>query len=229
MSLGALALLVAQPAAAQQVSVEFTGLGGLYLPVANVLEVEDDILDELGALMGIELDEWTGKHKAGFALGGRVNLWFTDVFGVEGSFIYSFGNAETEITGSDAGVPFSESADSSAHVWLASLKGLYRFRPQDSFRLHIGGGLALIGHGGDAYDFFSEAFGADIEGKTDIGGVINVGAIFDVAEQVAIRFDIEDYIYAGKFDVEGATLDITKSKLQNDLLFTGGISIRLGG
>lgn len=227
--LGALALLMAPPVAAQQVSAELSAFGGLYLPVTDVSEMEEAILDELGLLMGVELDKWTGKHKAGLALGGRVDLWFTEAFGIEGTFVYAFSSAETEISGSDAGVPFSESADTSAYVWLASLKGLYRFRPQDGFNIHIGGGLALISRGGNAYDYLSEGFGTDIEGLTDIGAVVNVGATFDVAKKLAIRFDVEDYIYPAKPDLEGADVDVFKSKLQLDLMLTGGLVVRLGG
>ncbi len=63
-------------------------------------------------------------------------------------------------------------------------------------------------------------------GKTDIGGVVNIGATFDVTPQVAIRLDAQDYIYSAKFEADGA--DVGDSKFQNDIAITGGIVVKVG-
>ncbi len=102
---------------------------------------------------------------------------------------------------------------------MASLKGLYRLTPQPDaiWAIHLGGGVALLSHGGDFWD--------GVDGTTDIGGVLNVGATFEVSEQVGIRLDVEDFLYAAKFTDNGEETD---SKFQNDLVFTGGIAIMVG-
>jgi hypothetical protein len=77
------------------------------------------------------------------------------------------------------------------------------------------------GRSGDAYDTF------DIEeGKTDVGGVVNLGASFRLASGVSLRVDAEDYLSSAKFtDSLG---DETDPKFQNDLTLTAGIQIALG-
>ncbi len=257
-----LALLIAGPARAQ-VTVEINPFGGLYLPVADIVELNsvaraavaqdfaEQIFDLVGVFPSIDLDEFTGKHKSAFTFGGRVTAWVTDAFGVEGSFAYALSDAEVvRVSGVLDGNPFDKAdlidaieelrqageeeaarlledfLQLDGNVWLAGLKALYRFAPQASgiWALHIGGGPVLIGRGGDAWE--------DTEGTTDIGAVLNLGATFDVTPQVAIRLDVEDYLYSAKFKESGTPIgdvDIGDSKFQNDFLFTGGIVIRLGG
>jgi hypothetical protein len=105
---------------------------------------------------------------------------------------------------------------------LASVKGLYRFMPQPdaNWGLHLGAGVGLVGRGGDYWDF------VDVDGTTDIGGVLNAGLNVNVTPNVAIRVDVEDYLYSAKF---GVGEDDTESKFQNDLLFLGGLSFIVGG
>ncbi len=251
-----LALLATSPGAAQQVMVEITPYGGLFLPVTNILELNsvargeiasevEEGLGDLGVIVSLDLDELTAKHKASFLFGGRLTVWVTDVFGVEGGFAYALSGADVDLAGTADGFEFDEAdlievvrelggseavaeveqdlLEPDAYVWLASLKGLYRFVPQPGgiFAIHIGGGVALIGRGGDAFE--------EVGGTTDVGGVLNLGATFDVSPQVAIRLDVEDYLYSAKFEDDPSGVEISDSAFQNDLIFTGGLVIRLGG
>ncbi|KPK75380.1 MAG: hypothetical protein AMS25_18425 [Gemmatimonas sp. SM23_52] len=213
--------LLAGPALAQQVAVDVNGFGGVYLPVTD-WQFSDQVAQAAG------FSEAVAQHSTAVLFGGRLTLWVTDVFGVEAGFAYALSDIEVEATtvgvGTEnicgqefAGEPF----DCDASVWLASLKGLYRFAPQFGgiWAIHIGGGLAMIGRTGDIYD--------ETEGTTDVGGVVNIGATFDVAPQVAIRLDVEDYLYSVKLEEE-AGLELGDSQFQNDLIFTGGIVIKLG-
>ncbi len=223
-----LALLAVSPAVGQaQVRVEIAPLGGLFLPVTDIVEFNQELLtfieEEVEFLLdlspgSLDLDEVSAKHKAAALFGGRITGWLTDVVALEGSFVFALSDGELKVVGSALGESFDESVDDDANVWLGSLKVLYRFVPQPDaiWAIHIGGGPAIIGRGGDVWE--------DTDGTTDFGGVLNVGAIFDVSPQVGIRLDVEDYIYSAKFEVEGEELG--DSKFQNDLLFTGGIVIR---
>ena len=98
----------------------------------------------------------------------------------------------------------------------------------------VGGGLAVVGRGGDAYkEFVIQFLDQDLvfenDGTTDIGGVLHIGAAFDVSEAFAIRIDVEDYIHSVKQTLTlGVDTFDSDSKLQNDLLLTGGVAIRLG-
>lgn len=251
-----LALLAASPGSAQQVTVEITPYGGLFLPVTNILdlnatarteiasEIQGGLADLTGVFVDVDLDELTGKHKASLLFGGRLTVWMTEVFGVEGGFAYALSGADVDLAGTVDGIDIDEAdlielaqelggaeaaaeveqdlAEPDAYVWLASLKGLYRFVPQPGgiFAIHVGGGVALIGRGGDAFE--------EVAGTTDVGGVLNLGATFDVSPQIAIRLDVEDYLYSAKFEDEPSGVEISDSAFQNDLVFTGGLAIRLG-
>ncbi len=215
-SLSALpALLAAGPAAPQQLAVDIIPYAGLYAPIADVLEIRagvDGIIAELSV-----------GQAAGLLGGGRLDLWLTDSFGLEGGFAYALSDAE--IQAEALGVSISEGAD--AHVWLGSARAIYRFMPAiaSSLIFFINGGVAIIGRGGDAYEEFAVDGIADVEGKTDIGGVIGAGIIIDVFDAVGIRFDVEDYLYSVKLEVADEDFD---SQFQNDIAVTSGMVIHLG-
>jgi hypothetical protein len=199
--LAALALfaLAARPALAPEVMVDINPFGGIYFPIADL--VDQDI-------EGVAV---TAKQKLGPLFGARVTVWINESFGVEGGFAYSITDAE----GEEAGVTGEEDAN----VMLGTLMGLYQFAPSPGtpFMLHFGAGPALIIHGGDAYE--------DWEGTTDIGGSIIFGGTYDVSDMVAIRFNAQDFMYQAKFDQAGLETD---GKFQNDLVFTGGVVIKVG-
>lgn len=226
-------LLAASPVYGQ-VRFEIAPFGGLILPVTDVVEanasvlarietdMEQVILERTGEFIDIEVDEATAKHKMGFLFGGRLILWSGGKFGLEGSFAYAMTDLEVTVSGSapDLGETFSEPEDQSGNLWLASLKGLYRFAagPSAPVLFHLGGGLAVLGRGGDAWK--------ETDGTTDMAGVLNLGVTFDAGGRLAIRVDAEDYLYSAKFEDEGQ--EIGDSKFQNDLVFTGGVVIKLG-
>jgi hypothetical protein len=192
----ALFALAARPALAQQLMVDINPFGGVYLPISDLIEEDVD---------GIV----TGKYKLGFLFGGRVTVWINESFGVEGGFGYAINEVESE--------ELDETED--AAVILGTLKGLYQFAPSPDtpFMLHVGAGLAMISHGGDAWE--------DVEGTTDIGGTLIVGGTYDVSDMVAIRIDAQDFMYSAKFGEDPFETD---AKFQNDLVFTGGVVIKLG-
>lgn len=227
------ALLAASPAFAQ-VKFEITPLGGFFAAMTDVweanasalagieAEIEQAILEETGEFINIELDEATARHKLGFLFGSRLTLWLPGKFGLEGSFAYAMTDVKAELSGSapDLGETFSEPDDDSGNLWLASLKGLYRLAAGAGAPVlfHLGAGVALLGRGGDAFK--------DVDGTTDIAGVLNLGVTFDAGGRLAIRVDAEDYLYSARLEFEDE--EIGDSKFQNDLVFTGGVVIKLG-
>lgn len=208
---GLFVLLVVTPLQAQGPEFGVGVFGGLYLPVSDLIEEDIFELGE-GATLG---------HATAAAFGGRVTLWLTEVFGVEGSFAYALSDAELEVDGDDV-CEFAGEGFCDANAWLGSVKGLYRFMPQPdaNWGLHFGAGVGIIGHGGDFWE--------EVDGTTDIGGVLNAGVTVNVTPQIAIRIDVEDYLYSAKFEDPDSDAE-TDSKFQNDLLILGGLQFNLGG
>jgi Outer membrane protein beta-barrel domain len=208
----AICLVPALSASAQL--VEVAPFVGVVVPLSNVIEQEDPLFGELA-----------GSHEVGPMFGGRLTLWFTDRLGLEGQAAYAFSNAEAEQGGesfdcADIGLP-EDCLDAS--IFFGAAKLLYRLvSPHAEVSAHLGGGPAVISRSGNAYD----SFGIET-GKTDIGGLVNLGVSFRVSPRVFIRVDAEDYISSAKFtNLSGLETD---SKLQNDLTITAGVQIRIGG
>lgn len=213
--------LLAGPALAQQVAAELSGFGGVYLPVTD-WQYSDEVAEAEG------FTEAVSQQSTAVLFGARLTLWLTEVFGVEAGFAYALSDIELEATIPGVGKENicgreidGRSFTCDASMWLASVKGLYRFAPEPAgiWAIHLGGGLALISHSGDAFE--------GTEGTTDMGGVVDIGATFDLAPKVAIRLDAEDYLYLAKYKEQFGE-DLGDTQFQNDLVFTGGIVISLG-
>jgi len=201
--LGALALVaVAAPAQAQQGTVDFTAYGGFYVPTTDLIDT----------FAGQPVTP-TIKQKSAFIFGGRVTGWVTDAVGIEGAFGWALSDVKENTSGG---------VTENANVWLADLSLLYAFPMQsDAASFFVKAGPTLVGHTGK--DFWD-----GISGRTDIGGTAGVGVRFKVAPMVLIRVDAEDHVFSAKF-TEDATGSETDSKLQNDLVFSAGLSIAAGG
>lgn len=131
-----------------------------------------------------------------------MTLWLPSSLGFEGQAAYALSDGKVTVDGTEV-----ECFDCDSSIFLAAAKVLYRFAPLAGVAsFHIGGGAALIGRGGDLYE--------GVEGATDIGGIVNVGASFEVGPLVSVRVDAEDYLSSAKFGAEGAE---SESKFRNDL------------
>ena len=211
---------------AQDIRVEFVPYGGLFLPVADLGEISIPDPDPSGlGTVDVAVNQATA-----FIFGGRIPVWLGENWGIEGNFAYALSDVKAEVSGvpglddlCDDPEIIDEGCD--ANVWFGSGKVMYRVapRPDSEVAILLGGGVAVIGRGGDFYN--------GIEGTTDVGGVLNVGLEFAVSPKIAVRLDVEDYLYSA-----GPTLvddDLGRieadSEFQNDLIFTGGIAIQLGG
>ena len=210
-----------------QSQVEVEPYLGLYQPT-NILASGDGVPADAGD---------TVKHKGSVALGMRVTisrpgrrLGFEGTIGYAPSALWS----SLQVCCPPSGVPRTYSA----HVITLSAKALLRVSPPDArVGLHVGGGVGLVGHGGDAYDNARSYHAA-----TFLGGIANVGASIPLAQRMRVRFDAEDFAYfahlgpctrtgpgvGGVCDVFGQEAGkTTGSRLQNDLVLSLGFSLNL--
>lgn len=211
-----LVLMVVSPTVAQDVSVDLNGFGGLYVPTTE-WRFASEVLPQ-------GVSEATAKHKSAFVFGGRLGLWFSSAFGIEGEFGYALSDVEVKFDGQDiCGQEIDgEVFECSANVWQGAVKGLYRYRPQPDaiWSIHFGAGGGIVGRGGKAYDA--------AEGTTDIAGVADVGASFDVSPQIAIRLDAEGFFYSLQIKDADTGDALGDSKFTSDLTFAGSVTIKLG-
>jgi hypothetical protein len=208
--LGGLIVLAGTPTwLAAQAKAEFTPFVALYVPTGH-LDEETNVLQSG--------DKVTLKQKTSVIFGGRIGVWVTQRVGIEGSFGYSPSRAQAEYTPSGGGG--TTSVDTNARVIIANARVLLGFGPTvgpTSWHVILGGGI--IAHGGDAW--------SGTDGTTDIGGVVGLGGRFKVGSSLALRIDVEDNLYSAKFKDPSSGAE-TQSRFQNDLVFTGGLSIPFG-
>ena len=146
------------------------------------------------------------ENQRSVALGGRLTFWGGGRIGVEGTFAFA---------PSDVDNPSGGGADIDARVVTGNASLLVGLLPSGSTAaLFLRGGLALIARGGDAFE--------NIDGKTDVGGVVGVGLRVPLGPVIGLRIDAEDYLYNAKFGS-------SRSSFQNDLMFTAGLAISLTG
>jgi hypothetical protein len=146
------------------------------------------------------------KNKTSLAVGTRLTFWGAGRLGVEGTFAF----APSKLTSPPGG-----SVNVNARVVTGSASLLLGILPAGSTSaLFLRAGPAVIARGGDAFN--------NISNKTKWGGVVGAGVRVPLGS-VGLRVDAEDYLYNGKFGSNG------RSSFQNDLMFTAGLAIRLGG
>jgi len=209
-----LALLVAVlPSSlwAQQVTFAISGFGGVYFPAA-------DLFDETGPGGSI-----TYGHQAGFAGGGRLALWPTSRIGIEAEFAYLSAKVEGDLlVVTDTGlVTLTGEEDGTAFVGSLSLVYALIRPPLEPLAVYLSGGVGLVSRGGDFFEGF--------EDTSDIAGVIGVGIKYGVARGLWLRADVKDYISKYEEEVFSDAIGEDTSRLQNDLVITGGIEVTLGG
>ena len=192
-----LILTVSTSAMTQGPKLELTPYAGVYIPLTNVVQL---------VLLPIQ-----GTHQASVAFGGRATFWVGGPFGLEGSFNY----APSNVTG---GI-LQQTVTGEAYVWAGSGRLMIRVGKLTSpVSLLLGGGIGYVGRGGEAYE--------DFENKGSVGYSGTFALRFKITNSVAIRLDLEDYIYSSKFlfqDVE------SEGQLQLDLVIAAGLSIGFGG
>lgn len=210
-----LVLAFTTPAAAQDKTVEFTPFAGVYLSTA-------DLISETATFEGVDF-EASFKQKTALAFGGRVTGWFTDMVGLEGDFAYALSDVEI----SAAGGGTAADVDADAGLWAGSGALVLAFPAGEMAEFRAKGGLAVIGHtSSDDEDLDGGSLWEDVDGTTDVGGVLGIGLHLMISDNIGVRIDAQDYLYSAKFG--DSDTGETDSQFQNDLLFTAGLSIGLG-
>lgn len=149
----------------------------------------------------------TVKNKSSLAVGTRLTFWGAGRFGLEGTFAFA---------PSDLNNPPGGTVSVKARVITGSASLLLGLLPAGSTSaVFIRGGAALIARGGNAFNAS--------QSKTRWGGVVGLGVRIPLGTSLGLRLDGEDYLYNAKFTTGGT------SSFQNDLMFTAGLAIKLGG
>jgi hypothetical protein len=196
-------LLASAPSAQAQLpgGFELEPYLGAYIPLQNVIS------EELG------LAEFSASQKQAFALGGRLTYWLPALpLGIEGNFMYAFSDAEADDDG--------EVSDTSAYVYAADARLALRLLP-GPIGVHVSGGIALIGRGGDAYDETNVT-----DGKSNVGGVVGAGLRVKLPGIFAIRGDADMFLYSAKITVDDPDLGGVfefESQFQADLVLSAGL------
>ncbi len=176
------------------------------------------------------------KQATSLSLGGRLAMWLPGPLGLEFTLNY----APSDVTASGVSLHCgcgSFPGPSAAHVTAGSAKAVVRLGPPDAtVAFHVGGGVGLVDHGGDAY---TSDVNLQSSGARFFSGVVAAGAAFKLGSSLALRFDAEDYVFKAQFQCrytytasgvcwavnQGGTS--TSSKLQNDLVLSLGLAIRV--
>jgi hypothetical protein len=185
----ALLALVARPAMAQ-VTVDFTPKLGAYVPLEN--------FSETGVVT---------RHSNQFAIGGRLGVWMSPSFGIEGTVDYSEPSLNTRVNGVTV-------SSVSASIIAASLRPTVKLSaPSGAMALVLSAGGGLVSQGGDAT--------TGLRGRTDLAPAAGAGLLVRLTRKVDARVDVDGYSYKPTLtDVNGNSL---VGRRQYDLFVSFGL------
>ncbi len=153
----------------------------------------------------------TARQKTSFVVGARLLVSASGRLGIEAGVMYA-----------PAGVDITTSAGTvsrSSNVTLGHLRLIYVLNSEwAAANIYAGAGVAVIKRGGEVFQ--------DVEGLTDVGGNFALGALFRVGSSFRVRLEIEDYLYQTEFTFSSG--ETSGPRLQNDFVFTFGLSIPIG-
>ncbi len=200
----AMAFLGATPALAQLPGIEVEPYLGVFVPV---LDLVDD------AQLGFDV---SASQKEALALGGRVTVWLPGPLGFEGNFVYALSDVEQSIGGA--------AEDVDANVWALDGRVVLKFGvPLAPISFHVNGGIALIDHGGDAYDIVTD-------GDSSVGGVVGAGLRVKLPGLLGIRLDAQSYLYSAEITADDPLFGGERtfgSQFQADIVVSAGLVISL--
>lgn len=200
----ALALLGATPAMAQVPGIEVEPYLGVFVPVLDLVDDTQNGLDVIAA------------QKEALAVGGRITVWLPGPLGIEGNFVYALSDVEQTVDGAGG--------DVDANAWAIDGRLIFKFGvPLAPISFHVNGGIALIDHGGDAYEDVTD-------GDSSIGGVVGTGLRVKLPGLLGIRLDAQSYLYSAELTVDDPDLggEVTfGSQFQADIVVSAGLVISL--
>lgn len=166
------------------------------------------------------------SQETGLLVGARITAWWSGTWGWEADFGHAFSNAEVEGEGVGSFCGGDEELECSANVWVASSRLLWRLlhRSGAPGSLYASLGVTVVGHTG--------TFWRRGEATTDLGLVAGLGGAVELSRRFALRLDVEDHAYRFRPEIRDDPEIGTVSsgqRLQNDLVVSAGLSIRLPG
>ncbi len=149
------------------------------------------------------------KQEVALAVGGRLGLRFgerlglvTSVSYVPSSLRFTFNNSETK---------------TDANLLFGSARASFQVIPWTSpVWLGLNAGASLVKRSGDAY--------ANLEDKTDVGGVVGATVGFNLGSFLSLYVAADDYIYGTTF-VDENTFE--EKQTQNDVHLSLGFGLPL--
>jgi hypothetical protein len=184
-----LAVLAAPQCSAQvRGTVEVSPIMGVYLPSGQLPPEPSACRCIKGAPCSCDPTPQPREQHSAIALGGRMTGWVNQRIAVEGSLWYS----PSPITGPTTGGP--------AAIMTGNVRVLVRTGGAGTWA-YLVGGPTFVGRFGDAY-------GAGT-GTGRFGGVVGVGAHLRVARALAVRAEVEDYLYSvQRYHQQGFSLSL---------------------
>jgi hypothetical protein len=182
---GTLAALAAfAPSSAQAQRVSLSPTIGVYIPTSELVKAAE----------GQEF-----KQEVALSVGGRLGVTLSPRFGIETSVSYVPSNLRFTFDHTET--------TTDANLLLGTVRASFHAIPMTSpVWVTLNGGASLIRRGGDAY--------AEVEDRSDIGGVVGATVGFRLGSMLNFYVAAEDYIYGTK--VEDTDLG-DLSKTQNDV------------
>jgi Outer membrane protein beta-barrel domain len=183
------------PSSAQAQRVSLSPTIGVYIPTSELVKAAE----------GQEF-----KQEVALSVGGRLGVSLSPRFGIETSVSYVPSNLrftfdQTETT-------------TDANLLLGTVRASFHAIPMTSpVWVTLNGGASLIRRGGEAY--------AEVEDRSDIGGVLGATVGFRLGSMLSFYVAAEDYIYGTK--VEDADLG-DLSQTQNDVQIAFGFGFPVG-
>ena len=177
--------LLAAPRCQAQVrgTVSLSTPVGVYIPTASLPPRFAHCLPEV-------ICRISRQQSSAVVLGGRVTAWFNPRLALEGSVLYSPSPVATEFTSSfpNGALLARETSQATAAVVATSVRVLVSPVPVTRLWVYMVGGPAFVSRSGDAY--------SDWSGTTRFGGVVGAGAHLRVARSLALRAELEQYLYS---------------------------------
>jgi hypothetical protein len=165
-------------------TVEFSPVVGAYVPHGS------PVSESLGCLtIGDMSCRASRRQNIAIAVGGRATAWVNRWIALEGSVWYAASpvTADTSTTRSGRFL-LHQTYDAPARVVAGNVRVLVSLVRGAGAWAYVVGGPAFVGRFGDAY--------AAETGMTRVGGVVGVGAHLRLARSVALRAEVEDYLYS---------------------------------
>lgn len=202
------------PRSTQAQGITFTPFVGSYYGISKFFDSDID-LSNFG---GTGTAKFTMQQTNTVIFGARVAVPIGATFAIEGEGTYL--SSDVRFVGEDVNGPgFDLSTNLKGNVVMGSLRAAYRPRRSN---LRLIGGLAVVHHGGDAWDFSTN------EKLTNVGGVAGFGLRANVTPRFALDITAEAYIYQFDPDESDDTANgFFEGTTQADLVISIGVPINL--